>query len=969
MSMTMDLMHWGVGHDDDPPGRGSGRFAFGSGKNPGQHQFDLISEVDKLKKKGFTEGQIAKMLGGEYAKATDLKAAITIEKNRQKKQEVAQAYQLLEKYKGNLSAVARAMGKNESSLRSMLSDKVSYNRDKYSNTAEALKKAIEERGWPLDVSKDVELFLGCTRNTKDVAVAMLEQEGYVKTWTKVPQRGTQNETTITVLAPPNTAWKDIQAKKFDIKSLVEFTPDEGKTWWTPEFPESVSSKRVFVRYAEDGGAEKDGVIELRRDVKDLSLGGSQYAQVRIAVDGTNYMKGMAMYAPDDQIPKGYDIIYNTNKKRGTPLIDPNAVYNPDNDTWSGKEVTKRMKINKKTGEIDKDNPFGALIRSPKDRDGIVTAGGQYHYKDEKGNDKLSPINKLQDEGDWDSWSRNLSSQFLSKQSLKLINQQIDLSIASKKKDLEEIMNLTNPVIKKRLLADFADGCDANAADLSVKGFKNQAFQVILPIPDLKDNEIYAPRFKDGDTVALVRYPHGGTFEIPVLKVNNKHATARNVMRNGADAVGINSRNAEILSGADFDGDTVCVIPMTSNHIKIRKDDPLPELKNWDAKAIYKLPDDAPQMKNKTKQTQMGIVTNLITDMTVGGADLSQIARAVKHSMVVIDAEKHHLDYKQSARDNDIDDLKREFQSLNGKIGGATTILSKAKSKEYVDKRKEITRTSDMTPEQLERWNRGDRVWVTDTKAKAKTQIKDVKVMTPEEREAYNAGKKVYRETGKLRQEQVSRMYLVDDARELVRDPNNPKEMAYANYANELKDLARQARREYRSIKPEKVNQEAKKTYASEVESLERSLRIAKMNNPKERIAQSMAGAIMAEKRAANPDLDTEHRKREEAIAINQARAIVGAKKERVQINDSEWEAIQSNAISSTKLEEIVSNADIDALKKRATPRGTQTVLTPAKLNLLKAMAASGMYTQAEIAEAVGCSTSMVSNEIRKEKAA
>lgn len=111
MSMTMDLMHWGVGHDDDPPGRGSGRFAFGSGKNPGQHQFDLISEVDKLKKKGFTEGQIAKMLGGEYAKATDLKAAITIEKNRQKKQEVAQAYQLLEKYKGNLSAVARAMGK------------------------------------------------------------------------------------------------------------------------------------------------------------------------------------------------------------------------------------------------------------------------------------------------------------------------------------------------------------------------------------------------------------------------------------------------------------------------------------------------------------------------------------------------------------------------------------------------------------------------------------------------------------------------------------------------------------------------------------------------------------------------------------------------------------------------------------------------------------------------------------------
>lgn len=32
-----DLLHFGKGHDDNPPGRGSGRFPFGSGKRPKQH--------------------------------------------------------------------------------------------------------------------------------------------------------------------------------------------------------------------------------------------------------------------------------------------------------------------------------------------------------------------------------------------------------------------------------------------------------------------------------------------------------------------------------------------------------------------------------------------------------------------------------------------------------------------------------------------------------------------------------------------------------------------------------------------------------------------------------------------------------------------------------------------------------------------------------------------------------------------
>ena len=504
-----DLIHTGVAHDSNPPGRGSGRYGWGTGENPGQHQFDFLSEVKVLKKRGLKDADIAKMLLGDNATTTNLRAEIAIQTKKQRQINRARAIELLDECKGNVSEVARRMGKNESSIRSLLDPVIAERTNKYENTAAMLKKRIEEsESGIIDVSKATEFTLGCTDSTKKVAIAMLEKEGYVKSWVQVPQMGTDHKTSIMVLAKqeegetPKDTFARIQKNKFNISPIQDYTPDEGKTWWTPEFPESISSKRVLIRYAEQGGKEKDGVIEINPNAVDLSLEGSRYAQVRIAVDGSHYMKGMAIYTTE-KLPKGIDVIYNTNKHEGTPK---EKVF---------KEL-KTVKLDDGTEVIDKDNPFGALIRSPKEKDGVITRGGQHYYVDEKGNKRLSPINKLQDEGDWDTWSRNLSAQFLSKQPLKLIKQQINLSVADKRAELDEIRNLTNPVIKKKLLEDFAAGCDANAADLSVKGFKNQAFQVLLPIPGLKDTEIYAPNFNDGDVVALVRYPHGGTFEIPVL---------------------------------------------------------------------------------------------------------------------------------------------------------------------------------------------------------------------------------------------------------------------------------------------------------------------------------------------------------------------------------------------------------------------------------------------------------------------
>lgn len=940
------LIHSGVAHDDGPPGRGSGRYGWGTGDNPGQHQFTFLSEVNRLKANGLKDAEIAKMLLGDKATTTTLRAEISIQKSQQRKMNRERALTVLDECNGNMSAAARKLGmKNESSLRSLLDPAISERQDRYQNTADMLKKVIDEKGI-VDISKGSELYLGVNRHTFDVAVAMLEKDGYLKSWADIPQLGTTHDTTLKVMAKPGITHGEIQKNKYDIESIREFSPDEGKTWWSPEKPVSVNSDRVFIRYGDEGGKEKDGVIELRRGVEDISLGGSQYAQVRIGVNDTHYMKGMAMYG---DIPDGYDIVYNTNKPKGTP------------DGKVFKEMKHVMKDGVDTGEVDWENPFGALIKSPKDRDGVITAGGQRHYIGKDGKEHLSPVNKLQDEGDWDTWSRTLSSQFLSKQPVKLINQQIDLSVKSKNLELEQIRNLTNPVIKKKLLQEFADNCDSNASSLSVKGFKGQSYQVLLPVPDLKPTEIYAPNFKDGDTVCLIRYPHAYLGEIPVLKVNNKSAAAKKVMQNAKDAVGITSKVADQLSGADYDGDFAIVIPMASNRLDIKYSKPLDDLVNFDNKALYKLPDSAPGVKNQTKQREMGIITNLITDMTASGATDSDIVRAVRHSMVVIDSEKHHLDYKQSFKDHNIQDLKVKYQTdpVTGKVGGASTIFSRASSETRVKRRKEVTDVKKMTPEEVERWNAGKKVY-HDTNETIKKVITDPNKMTSEERKLYDAGKKVYRDTGEYKTDKITKMDAVDDAMLLVNDKNNPKEVAYANYANQLKSMANEARKEARSIKPTPVNKEAKETYAKEVESLNAKLRLAQSNAPKERRAQMIANQKANERIKSNPDMDFEHRQRVKSQELIKARAQVGAKKETITITDREWDAIQSNAISNQRLTDIIDNSNPDMVKKLATPRKSKGALSPAQLAVAKSMLASNMYTQSEIAERLGVSPSTIS---------
>ncbi|MDE7345656.1 MAG: hypothetical protein K2N48_02820, partial [Muribaculaceae bacterium] len=638
-----ELMHYGIK-------RRSGRYPWGSGENPYQHGEDFMARVDELKKKGLSEKEIADSM---RMSTTDLRMQVRVASHQRRELQADRARSLREKGK-SLQEIADIMGfKNDSSVRSLLNENTAINKNRAKVTAEILKKELETKGM-LDVGKGVERELGCSANTLKEALFILETEGYNVYGIGIPQVTNVGKQTIT----PVLTKKDIEySQAYDfgkIQSVGEYHSTDGGTSYTKlEYPASLDSKRVAIRYGDQGGSDKDGVIELRRGVADLDLGNSHYAQVRILVDGGYYLKGMAMYS--DDMPPGKDIVFNTNKKTGTPMME-------------GKTgVLKPIKHD------DPNNPFGAAIK----------ANGQSYFTDKNGKQKLSPINKLKEEGDWDSMSKNLSSQFLSKQPLKLIKSQLNLTYRDKAAELDEIMHLTNPTLKKKMLLDFANECDGAVVHLKAAALPRQSTKVILPLSKLKDTEVYAPTYKNGEKVALIRFPHGSTAEIPVLTVNNKSKYAQGILGSSIrDAIGISPRVAERLSGADFDGDQVLVIP-TGGKVKIKSTQPIKGLEGFDPKTAYPERKGMTYMTKDGTQREMGKVSNLITDMTLKGAKEEEIARAIKHSMVVIDAEKHRLDYKQSEKDQGIAALKKKYQGYvdpaTGKeVGGASTLISRRK---------------------------------------------------------------------------------------------------------------------------------------------------------------------------------------------------------------------------------------------------------------------------------------------------
>lgn len=889
----------GLKHYGTP--RRSGRYPWGSGKDPHQHNKSFLGYVEDLRSQGLNDTEIAKGLG---MTRNQLQAKRSIAIAEQREADAALALRLKEKGY-TTSAIARRMGKNESSVRSLLDPALREKANITAATSLTLKDAVDNKGF-IDIGAGVEQHLGVSRTKLNTAVAMLEEQGYTTHYVKVEQLGTGKFTTIKVLAPPDTPYSEVYKNRYGIKLVEEYSEDGGRTFRGIEPPQSVSSDRILIRYKEDGGADKDGVIEVRRGVDDLSLGDSAYAQVRVTVDGKHYMKGMAMYS--DKIPDGYDVIYNVSKPKGTPS---DKVF--------------------KTMEDDPDNPFGSTIR-------------QKHYIDKNGNERLSALNMVGykegggEEGSWDTWSKNISSQILSKQTPALAKKQLGLVLKLKEEEFDEIMKLTNPAVKKALLETFSDSADSAAVHLKAAHLPRQNTHVILPIKSMKEGEVYAPNYRQGENVVLLRHPHGGVFEIPELRVNNKNPEARSLLGNALDAIGIHPKVAGKLSGADFDGDTVIVIPNKNRSIKTAAS--LKGLQNFDPITAYPGYKDMKRISVPQKDLKMGDVSNLITDMTIKGANFDEIARAVRHSMVVIDSEKHGLNYKQSYLDNNIAGLKEKYQG--GKTSGASTLISRAGAEVRVRLRKEGQFLTDP------KTGKTKRVYI---------DPKTGKRLYEETGETYvdRKGKVVYRTTKSKRAAEVDDLHSLSSGTAI--------ESIYADHGNALKRLANKARLSMINVDKTSYSRSARETYAKSVATLNSKLSLAFRNKPLERQAQLLANKIVSAKRKANPGMSPSDLKKLKGQALEEARARYKAKKQEIEITDREWEAIQAGAISNNTLSNILKNTDMAKLKERAMPRYTSG-MSPARVSRARAMLALG-YTSSEVADALGVSVSTVNSAVNK----
>lgn len=939
-----DVVHEGVSKRDGAP-VGSGRYPLGSGENPLQHPHDFVQRVEKLRKEGATykDEKTGEIYTGDQAiyrilkmqSTGELRAALSIAGSEIRSEQVSKAKHLRYDCGYSLQAVAKEMGfKNDSSVRSLLKEDSERRMDTAKVTAQYLKERVDalskndpKNHGMISVGTGVELQLNVSKTKLEEALYRLKYEGYETYGGGVPQvTNPGRQTNLKILCSPGTEHKEIY--EFDRIHMAKdddtiLTDGGDRIRKAFEYPASMDSKRLAVKYAEDGGTDRDGLIEIRRGVEDLSLksdvtgNDSHYAQVRILVDGTHYLKGMACYS--DNLPDGVDVMFHTNKHKGTPPLGEG-----DNT------VLKQIKTD------DPKNPFGALIKE---------VGGQYHYIDENGNEKLGLINKRGDEGDWDEWNRKLPSQFLAKQSMTLIRNQLNLSIADKQAEFDEIKNLTNPTVKKKMLMDFAEDCDAAAVKLKAAALPGQRYQVLLPLKNISDNEVYAPNFKDGSTVALVRFPHQGTFEIPILKVNNRNAEGKQVITNSAkDAIGINHNVADRLSGADFDGDAVLVIPVTDK-VKITSTPPLKGLEGFDPKVEYggKPEGSFKRLSKGETQNQMGRSTNLIADMTLRGATEEELTKATKHALVIIDANKHNLDWKQSEKDNDILALKKKYQGVYDEEGklhtGAATLLTRAKNQTSVTKRQGQPK---IDPES------------------GRLVYKEVDEPTYEKTYTLKNGEVRTKTVHKT--QKSTQMEEVDDARLLMSGENHegtPQERAYADYANKLKSFANTARLEYLNTGKIEKNSTAAKTYSKEVENLNTQLEAALRNAPRESQAQLIANAHVAAVKEDNPGISKKELKKIGQRALTDARIQTGARRTLVEISDREWEAIQAGAISETQLKKILDHTDGDKLKALATPRSNGK-LPKAKVALIKQYSKTG-YTNQQIAEALGISPSTVSN--------
>ena len=332
---------------------------------------------------------------------------------------------------------------------------------------------------------------------------------------------------------------------------------------------------------------------------------------------------------------------------------------------------------------------------------------------------------------------------------------------------------------------------------------------------------------------------------------------------------------------------------------------------------------------------MGNISNLITDMHIKEAPIDELERASKYAMVVIDAYKHGLDWRQAKADLAIDALKEKYQG--GVNRGASTLISRSTSDMYVDKRKSYYKIDPET---------GAKIWEAADDQIGKKPVKDKQG-------------NIVEWVDKPKMSKSTKGMEMDPYELMSSKEGTPIERVYAEYATRMKKMGDQARLASTKTGSIPYDKNAAEIFKDEVKSLEDKLVKAEKNAPLERRAWLIANKTVELRKERNPMLadDNDALKKVKDQAIKDARQQVGAGKERIVPTDREWEAIQSGAVHKTKLEAILKEMDDSVAKKMAMPREKKTysdnTIAKAKLMLSKGA------TVAEIAERLGISVDAV----------
>ena len=398
--------------------------------------------------------------------------------------------------------------------------------------------------------------------------------------------------------------------------------------------------------------------------------------------------------------------------------------------------------------------------------------------------------------------------------------------------------------------------------------------------------------------------------------------------------------------------------------------------------------------NFDTQQQMGVVSNLITDMTLKKASSDEICKAVKHSMTVIDAEKHNLDWKQSEIDNDIITLRKMYQGIgvNGQPKGASTLISRAKSEERIDEIKKGKWIVDPVTHKGHRQyvdpETGDPLYSFTGRTYRKDKFGKVKdaVGSPADNnyfEKTDNGK--YRRSRDTSIQPDKTYYEIKSSKDVKYSTTTTKmakallwgngaydissgtdmESIYADHANRLHSLANQARKEQISTEDIPYSPAAAKRYSDEVASMKAKLNAALKHKPLERRAVALSTSLLQMKLQDDPTLefDKDRKKKERARLLDYARKQVSGGESRplVKFTAKEYEAIQAGAVRKTFLKDLIKECDLDSLKQQAMPRQWKG-LSPTKLSKARQMIKNGS-TLTEVAQAMGVSTTTLSNAL------